>query len=60
MRRKPAPYHTGRGEVERLRAIMVEYKDFPECVANAQRTLDAFRAAHPEIVAVYPSSGKVA
>ncbi len=61
MKRRPAPYHTPQGEVARLLAVIREYRDDPECVANAERTLAAFRAAHPEITAVfYPNGGRVA
>lgn len=51
--RGPKAYHTPQGEVARLLAIMHEYRDDPECVSRAQATLDAFRAAHPEITAAF-------
>lgn len=49
MRRHPAPYHTAMGEAMRLETIKAMYADVPECVANAQRTLDKHLAEHPEI-----------
>ncbi len=56
--RGPKPYYTASGEVARLEAIKVMYADDPIAVANAQRTLDAFRAKHPELTLCWKKETK--